>query len=206
MASEQREELLTWFLQLVNCKQSAKSNTQALFTAFVDLMKALDTVSREGLWKIMAKFGCPDRFISIIRQFHDGMKICLIDNGKVSKPFSVTNGVKQGSVLAITLFSMVFSAMLTDVFHNCHDGVNLCYCTDRGLFNLRHLQAKTKVKETKIKDFLFADDCALNACTEETMQRETNCFSRVCDNLTISIKKTEVMYQPAPGKLYKDPV
>ena len=30
-----------------------------LYMAFVDLTKAFDTVSREVLWKLMAKFGCP---------------------------------------------------------------------------------------------------------------------------------------------------
>ena len=30
-----------------------------LYMTFVDLTKAFDTVSRDGLWKIMAKFGCP---------------------------------------------------------------------------------------------------------------------------------------------------
>ena len=29
-----------------------------LYMTFVNLTKAFDTVSREGLWKIMAKFGC----------------------------------------------------------------------------------------------------------------------------------------------------
>ena len=75
------------------------------------------------------------------------------------------------------------------------------------MFNLRRLQAVTKVKETVIKDFLFADDCALNANTEQTMQHEMDCLSGACDNfgLTISTKKTEVMYQPAPGNPYQEP-
>nr|VZI03351.1 unnamed protein product [Spirometra erinaceieuropaei] len=30
-----------------------------LYSTFVDLTKAFDTVNREGLWKIMQKFGCP---------------------------------------------------------------------------------------------------------------------------------------------------
>nr|VZI20178.1 unnamed protein product [Spirometra erinaceieuropaei] len=33
-----------------------------LHSTFVDLTKAFDTVTREGLWKIMLKFGCPERF------------------------------------------------------------------------------------------------------------------------------------------------
>ena len=36
-----------------------------LYMTFVDLTKAFDTVSRDGLWKIMAKFGCPPRYIAM---------------------------------------------------------------------------------------------------------------------------------------------
>ena len=46
-----------------------------LYMTFVDLTKAFDTVSREGLWKFMAKFGCPAIFIAMVRQFHDGSKM-----------------------------------------------------------------------------------------------------------------------------------
>ena len=38
-----------------------------LYMTFVDLTKAFDTVSRDGLWKIMAKFGCPPRYIAMVR-------------------------------------------------------------------------------------------------------------------------------------------
>ena len=30
-----------------------------LYSTFIDLTKAFDTVSRAGLWRIMAKYGCP---------------------------------------------------------------------------------------------------------------------------------------------------
>ena len=79
-----------------------------LYMTFVDLTKAFDTVSRDGLWKIMAKFGCPPRFIAMVRQFHDGMQARVQNDGEFSEPFEVTNGVKQGCVLAPTLFSMMF--------------------------------------------------------------------------------------------------
>ena len=85
-----------------------------LYMTFVELTKAFDTVSREGLWKIMEKFSCPAKFIAIVRQFHDGMLARVPNDGEFSYPFSVANGVKQGCVLASTQFSMLFSAMLTD--------------------------------------------------------------------------------------------
>ena len=127
---------------------------------FVDLTKVFDTVSREGLWKIMSKFGCPDRFVKIVRQFHDGMTTRVLDDGSSSEPFQVTNGVKQGCVLAPTLFSLMFSAMLTDAFRETSSGVPIKYKSDGTFFTLRRLQAVTNIKETVIRDLLFADDCA----------------------------------------------
>ena len=95
-----------------------------LYMTFVDLTKAFDTVSRDGLWKIMAKFGCPPRSIAIVRQFHDGMQARVQNDGEYSEysePFPVTNGDKQGCFMAPTLFSM-FSVMLTDAFQYADAG------------------------------------------------------------------------------------
>ncbi|VDM00393.1 unnamed protein product [Schistocephalus solidus] len=38
-----------------------------LYTTFVDLTKAFDTVNRDGMWKVMQKFGCPERFTQMVR-------------------------------------------------------------------------------------------------------------------------------------------
>ena len=131
----------------------------------------------------------------------------VLDDGEFPEAFSVTNGVKQGCVLAPTLFSMMFTAMLSDAFQNSEDGISVRYRMDGSLFNLRRLQAITKVKETVLRDFLFADDCARNACSEPKMQFSMDKFSEACDNfgLAISIKKTEIMYQPAPCTPYHEP-
>ena len=178
-----------------------------MYTTFIDLTKAFDTVSREGLWKIMAKFGCPPKFIMIVRQFHDGMNARVQDGGAFSEPFPVTNGVKQGCVLAPTLFSIMFSAMLSDAFREETIGVELLYRTDGSVFNSRRMHTKTKVHKDVARDFLFADDCALNASNEADMQKSMNLFSRACEDfgLTISTKKTEVLHQPAPGVPYSEP-
>ena len=178
-----------------------------LYTTFVDLTKAFDTVSRDGLWKILAKYGCPEKFISIVQQFHDGMRACVQDNGDISEAFAVTHGVKQGCVLAPILFCLMFSVMLQDAFHHSEDGICIIYQTDGKLHNQHCLKAVTKVKQTVIRDFLFADDCAINPTSKHNMQDSLDRFSTACDNfgLTISTKKTKVMFQPPPGKPYLKP-
>ena len=61
-----------------------------LYMTFVDLTKAFDTISREGLWKIMIKFDCPAKFIAMVRQFHNGMLTRVQNDSEFSDPFLVT--------------------------------------------------------------------------------------------------------------------
>ena len=65
-------------------------------------------MSREGLGEIMAKFGCPKKFISMVRLFPDGMKASVQEGGEMSEPFEVTNSVKQGCVPAPTFLGIIF--------------------------------------------------------------------------------------------------
>ena len=73
-------------------REKCQEQNVGLFTTFVDLTKAFDTVYREGLWKIMAKFEFPAKFIAMVKQFHDSMNARVQDNGEFSQPFPVTSG------------------------------------------------------------------------------------------------------------------
>ena len=126
-----------------------------LYMTFVDLTKAFDTVSRDGLMKIMTKFGCSPRYIAMVRQFHDGMQARVQNDGEYSEPFLVTNGVKQGCVMAPTLFSMMFSAMLTDAFQDVDAGIPIRYRFDGKLLNIRRLQTKSKLQTDVVDKLLY---------------------------------------------------
>ena len=74
-------------------------------------------------------------------------------------------------------------------------------------FNLKRPQAKTKVEGVLVHDFLFADDCALNATSEAETQEGMDQFSAACANfdLTMNTKKMPRFHHPAPHHLYIEP-
>ena len=143
----------------------------------------------------------------MVRQFHDGMQARVQNDGEYSVPFPVTNGVKQGCVMAPTLFSIMFSAMLTEAFQDVDAGFPIRYRFGGNLLNLRRMQAKPKVQTDVVDKLLYADDLAENAKSKEKHARAVDRMSKACDNfqLTISTKKPEVVHQPAPGKPYSEP-
>ena len=190
-------------------QEKCRLYSEDLYLLFIDLTKAFDTINRKGLWAILEKVGCPKRFVDLICSFHDGMNVTVREGSDRSQPFGVTSGTKQGCVLAPTLFSIFFSLMLDVAFKDATDGVGIKSRFDRGLCTAKssHFNAPSKVKLFTIRDLLFADDCALAACSQEALQRLCDCFATAARRfgLTISIKKTEALYQPAPGNMYEPP-
>ncbi|VDM05163.1 unnamed protein product, partial [Schistocephalus solidus] len=197
-------DMIFYAHQLQEKCQEMRTN---LYTTFADLKKAFDTVNHDGLWKTMQKVGCPERFTHMVRQLHEGRMARVTDNGTVSEAFAMTNRVKQGCVLAPTLFSLMFSAMLMDAYRDEQPGIRIAYRTDGHLLNNRRMQASKHVSTTTVHDLLFADDCALNTVTEEDMQRSMDLFAAGCANFgfTTSTTKTVVMRQPPPSAEYNAP-
>ena len=43
-----------------------------LYVFLVDLMKAYDSVSRVGLWRILERKGIPKKVVDLVRHFYEG--------------------------------------------------------------------------------------------------------------------------------------
>ena len=56
-------------------QEKCREQNMGLYAAFVDLTKAFDTVSRNGLWKILACLGCPPKFLTILCLLHKVSKV-----------------------------------------------------------------------------------------------------------------------------------
>ena len=127
----------------------------------------------------------------MIEALHTGMMANVNVGGKVSESFSVTNGVKQGRVLAPTLFSIFLSAMLDEAFRDMGDDVYIQSRQSAELLNVAHFRMKTTTTWILMRELLFADDSALAAHSAEDMQTIMEAFSD-------ALKKTEVLNLQEP--------
>jgi hypothetical protein len=176
-------------------QEKCREQRTPLYVAFIDLTKAFDMVSRSGLFKLLQKIGCPPHLLAIIKAFHLNTHSTISFNGATSRSFPVQSGVKQGCVLAPTLFGIFFSMLLQYAFKDCRQGVFIHSRTDGSLFNIARLRAKNKVRKVLIREMLFADDAALVSHSEDGLQQLVTRLSNACQEfgLAISLDKTKVM-------------
>ena len=182
---------------LCQLQEKCREQQMPLYIAFIDLTKAFDLVSRDGLFQIFPKIGCPPKLQSMIESFHTNMKGTVLLNGSSSRPFDIRSSVKQGCVLAPAFFGIFFALLLRHAFGTASEGICLQTRSDGRLFNLGRLRAKTKVREALIRDMLFVDDAAVTTHTQQELQALIDCFSEACKDFrrTISLKKADILGQ-----------
>ena len=135
-----------------------------LYFAFIDLTKAFDSVNRDVLWGCLAHIGCLPKCVYVTRKLHENMKGRALHGGDQLEPFNINTSVKQGCVIAPTLFSSKFLAtFLSQSKIDLAKGMDITYRTDGGVFKLSHLRAKSKVKTVTIVDLQYVDDCVVVA-------------------------------------------
>ena len=85
---------------LRNIIEQAHEWRTPIYLHFVDSEKAFDSMSREGLRKIMKMFGIPSKMMKIIRNMYDGFQCAVLDEGEISEQFDIKTGVKQGCAMS----------------------------------------------------------------------------------------------------------
>ena len=186
---------------LKQLQEKSIEQNMPLYMIFIDFTKAFDTVDRTTLWKMLLKLGFPGHFTNLISALHTGMKASVKLKGELSSQFQVNNGVKQGCVLAPTLFSIFLSVVLHHAFNDCNKGVWIQSRPGADLFNVNQYKSTTRTRRVLVRELMFADDTAFVAHNHDDAQEIVSRFARSAQafGLKINIKKTEMLYQPAPG-------
>ena len=127
-------------------QEKCREQNQPLYMAFIDLTKAFDSVNRQALWLVLARIGCPEKYIRVLRLLHDNMSATVLTGfGDETEPFRVDTGVKQGCVIAPSLFSIFIAGILHLTGNQLPQGVKIMYRTD-GLLNIRAKDSGLKVE------------------------------------------------------------
>ena len=162
-----------------------------LYVASIDLSKAFDLVSRDGLFDLLLKIGSPKLlsvirsvYILILRQRYSSMAAYLNPS-----PFIVeSNRVSSPPTLFWILFSMLLKHLLASstervYLHTRSDG------TLRLSFEAYRLQAKRKVRRITTREILFADNAAVVANSEKDLKALMNGYAIACEDFELPISK-----------------
>ena len=114
-------------------QEKYREQQMPLYIAFIDLTKAFDLVSRDGL--ILPKIGCPPKLQSMIE--------CSSMAAPRSHSKSAAASNKDASLIAPTLFRIFFGMLLKHAFDKTTEGIYLRTRSDDRLIILARLRAKT---------------------------------------------------------------
>ena len=164
-----------------------------LYTVFVDFQKAFDSVDRDVIWRLMYHYGFPPKFVTIIQQLYEHATCQVIHDGKLTEPFTVQTGVRQGCLLSPTIFLMVVDWVMRQSTAGQRTGIQWTF---------------TK----QLEDLDFADDISLLSHKQQDAQEK---LCRVAEEaektgLQINIGKTEIMRvnnkQQDPVRLHQEDI
>lgn len=112
----------------------------------------------------------------------------------------MTSGVKQGCVIAPTIFTIFIATILHIIKDDLPAGIEIVYRMDGRLFNMARLKSKRKTSSRSLLEFQYADYSSVATLDENHLQQALTAFHRAYTKLglSINVKKTQVVYQSPP--------
>ena len=156
-------------------EQSIEWNS-SLYINFVDYQKAFDSLDRPFLWKLLAHYGIPQKFINIIKNSYEGTSCKVIHEGQLSESFEVKTGVRQGCLLSPFLFLLAIDWIMKSSTTGHRNGIQWTLTQ-------------------QLDDLDYADDIALLSHSGAQMQNKTTILEERSRRagLVINTVKTKVL-------------
>ena len=157
--------------------ERSKFRKQPMFTAFVDLKKAYDSVQHPLLWASLQRKGVHGKMsVAAIQSLYDGGTMSMKVSGKSGATGTAQVGVRQGCPLSPTLLGIFFDDLSSKLHSDCP-------------------LAGIECQGIRVPGLFYADDVALLSASAEGLQQLLDTMQAFCvaNGLTISIPKTEVV-------------
>ena len=193
---------------VINALRKRQEHNLESWVAFIDLVKAFDSVPRKALWKVLIKFGFPRHFVRILMRLHAGaiMKFKINDQAKDADVASMI-GVRQGSNSGPVLFLFIMQAAMETMTWPVPEPQ---FCTAKQgeparLYGERY-DRKRGARCFGLPPSLFADDCAVIFETRDHMQVGMTYMIKHLSRFGLNVhvgegttaSKTECMFFPKP--------
>ena len=180
---------------------------------FLDLVKAFDRVPRELLWKILEKFGVPEKLIFLLRSLHRNVvvkfSVCNIDHSLNS-----IIGVKQGDILGPVLFTFHIAAIMM-TWRKVNPGPACTFRTKED-FIMTGRSHQAYGEEFPFTDSEYADDTAALFDSRESLQTNAPLLLKHFSRFGMEVhkgnlpaekeSKTEILFCSKTPQMYANPV
>lgn len=171
-------------LTLKTLIDKAFKSKRYLYSCFVDLSKAFDTINREALFYKLAQYNITGPFYNIIKDMYSSLHCSVKMGNFLSDSFATKTGVKQGCILSPSLFSLYLNDLLTLFDGDCD---------------------QVQIGDIVSSCLLYADDIVLLSNSSAGLQVALDKLSIFCTkwNLKVNISKTKVIIFNKAGKTVK---
>ncbi|KAI8496908.1 hypothetical protein Bbelb_255630 [Branchiostoma belcheri] len=145
-----------------------------LYAAYVDMKQAFDSVYRNALWLLLKALGVPAKLVHLLSLLYSNTSSRVKVNGLLSDSFVINSGVRQGCVLAPTIFNVAIDHVMGRTVEQCNCGVSF--------------------RDFTVTDLDYADDVAILAEVLEVLQLALQAMDTETQplGLIVSWEKTKV--------------
>lgn len=112
--------------RLINIISQLESSKTPAILFSLDAEKAFDRINWQFMFRVLEKFGFVGNIHSAIAALYSTPSARVLVNGTLSKPFSISNGTRQGCPLSPLIFDMVMEPLAEAIrSHSGISGVNI---------------------------------------------------------------------------------
>jgi len=160
-----------------------RGNGKKTYLIFIDLRKAYDLVWRDGLWKGLFDKGIKGKMLRMLKSMYDRTLMAVKVAGKVSNPFSIQKGVKQGASLSPMLFDLFIDSLFDEM-------------KDKGL--------GIETEAGLLPGFLFADDIVLAMESIEKVHEALDVVTQWCNRMGMEIGASKCAVMVVASKVEEE--
>ena len=169
--------------------EETKEKNKELWTLFLDIKKAFDSVNLASLKEALERIRLPQQLIHLMLELFNGREIKIITKFGLTTGFSAKEGIDQGEVISPLLWRIYFDPLL---YRLQHSKLGASIEVD---WPIDITTNKTRKEAINVAAIAYADDTVLLANSQEELKHVLNIaesfFQR--NHIELNTKKTELV-------------